>query len=228
MRSDPRFKSRTTREIAVAVAMFILFSGSLAGAYALTAARSGSNPYATGPATGLTIQVMGLELTIPANWRRAPAVEERVQERTQTKSLVVMSDPQRPTRSLAIISARMDVSPEDALERALGVLVPEDLLQTLRHVTPNPHGFHLSTLIGRQYIGYSQPAADQPASVYVIAVLTRDGQNYWVLMLNDQSDAPDEASVAAAVKADVAVFQNVLNSTELQVPSAASPGKDSS
>lgn len=216
------------REVAVAVAMLVLLLGSLAGAYALTAARAGSNTLGSGGvATGMTIQVMGLELTVPPTWRRDPAMEKVIQGRAHTKALAAMSDPERPSRTLSIIRARMDASPEAALQRAVGVLVPEASRQALRHVTPNPHGLRLSTLVGRQYIGYSQPKTDEPAEVYVIAALTRDGQDYWILLLNDRSDSSNEASVAAAVEADVAVFQSMLQSTRLQVPPASSNGKDS-
>lgn len=210
--------------------MLALLLASLGGAYALTTARAGSN--STGPgngrvATGLQLQVMGIELVVPPTWRRDTAQERVLIERTQAKTVAAMFDSQRPTRKLSIIRARMGVSPEDALKRAIGVLIPEASRQTLRHVTPNPHGLRLSTLVGRQYIGYSQPDSNQPAEVYIIAVLTRDGQDYWVLMMTDRSEASDEKSVATAVEGDVAVFQNILRSTRLQPATPPPDEKDS-
>lgn len=190
MPPEPILKSSRAQSAIVAVVAGLVLLGSMGVAYLqaggkVPSSRSTRNP----PVQPAFPSAQGLSLNYPKDWIR-----------TQTKpDTTVLTDPNRPARQLRIIllQSRQPTPPEQMIEQCIQTQIDASVRQTLRQPYPrvvftsNEFGF-----AGAEFLGISLlDGGPQPEGSYeqhLLACLSNDGINYWLLYLTDTT-VPGEA-----------------------------------
>jgi hypothetical protein len=189
MPAEPIFKSSRSQSVAVALASALLLLGAIALAYLQAGGASASTRQAqnTAPRTAAP-RASKLWLNYPDTWKRTEAAPETF----------VLADPDRPARRLKIVTlqSRAPMSPEQMLEQSINTRIDAAALENMRQAEPrivfasNEFGF-----AGAEFLGISQttrgPEVDGIYELHLLACLSNDGVNYWLLYLTDTT-APGE------------------------------------
>jgi len=203
----PIFKSFRSQSVAVALASALLLLGSTGLAYLqagspsplITGAHSPSPRPSAPPAPKLW-------LNHPDSWTRTETAPDTA----------VLTDPDRPARQLRIITlrSREKISPEQMLEQCILTRIDASARQTMQQPFPrivfasNEFGF-----AGAEFLGVSQTAdgsaSDGYYQLHLLACLSNDGVNYWLLYLTDTTPAQDlEPSLKANATRLRAIYQS--------------------
>jgi len=210
----PIFKSSRSQSAAVALASALVLLGATGLAYLqagspdplITGAHSTAPRTARSPAPKLW-------LNHPDSWTRTETAPDTA----------VLTDPSRPARQLRIITlqSRDKVSPEQMLDRCILTRIDASDRQTMRQPFPrivfasNEFGFAGAEFLGIRLTDEGSES-DGQYEQHLLACLSNDGVNYWLLYLTDTTTPGEDIEQSLKTNATLlrAIYQSARFKSE--------------
>lgn len=187
MPKELKFRSEATRSAAIGIVMVIVLSGSIVLAYALASARQ--QPWTIdqdGSVETRPVNIGPLTLSIPERFQQVVGAQPIV----GFDLLIDFDDQLDPKRKLQV-AALGKPHPKNtlaALNRALNIMLTEELQRGLQQWNRVAQ-FRVGDTTGAWYTGIRR--SRDATQLYLLGVLTGEGQRYWMVYLNHEIDQPE-------------------------------------